>query len=196
MWLLASNDPSVANIRTVVLDGVTELQRTDLAQIAESEAEKKKARDIDMSELQDFKRNKARMLRVLQMARDLNRNVIVTSWAKKKFPNIPGTQQANKDAPPTQITPDIGNAILNTLLGFVDNVFYLFMHDDVRYLVTNKYNNVDAKCRDVAVAAALTTVKEGKPVPYLVNPTLSDVYARIKGAYANKQITVTAKDQK
>ncbi len=152
--------------------------------VKEFYAEKKKSRDKDNSELADYKKNKARMLRVLRMARDLkDRNVIFTAWANRVYPKIPGTQQANKDAQPTQIAPDVGNAIMNTLLGFCDYVFYLFAHEKVRYLVTDKYSNIDAKCRDSAVAAKLTTLKDGVAVPYLVNPKMKDVYTGIVSAF-------------
>ncbi len=192
LWLLTANDPSVASIKTVIIDNISELQRADLAEIADTEADKKKTRDRDSSELSDYKKNKSRMLRVLRMARDLEgRNVIMTAWATKVFPKIPGTNQANKDAMPTQISPDIGNAILPTLLGFVDFVLYLFAHEGSRYLVTSNYNNVTAKCRDSAIAALLCTEKEGKKVPYIVNPTIRDIQTSIKSAYVLDPKTTT-----
>lgn len=176
IWMLIRKDPAVANIKTLVLDGGSELQKLDLQQIAD-EAAKGDKRDRDANELRDYMKNKNRLLRVFRMARDIpDITLIITAWAQKKYPND------NKNAAPSVIQPDMTEAVRSTLVGYMDDVWYL-AHDpvkDARYLYTSTLGPVFAKTRDQAVAAQLQT--EGKP--YLVNPTFASVYAAYRKAYA------------
>ncbi len=176
LWMMVRKDPAVARIRTLVLDGGSELQKMDLAQIAEAEAKDKDKRDRDANELRDYMKNKNRMLRVFRMARDIpDITLIVTAWAMKKYPND------NKNAQPSAIQPDMSDAVRNTMIGYMDDVWYI-THDAAsgkRYLYTSSVGPVFAKTRDSAVAAQLQT--DGKP--YLVDPTFTDIYKAYRRAY-------------
>lgn len=180
IWMMVRKDPAVASIKTLVLDGGSELQKLDLAEIAEAQAKLKgDKRDRDLNELNDYMKNKNRLLRVFRMARDIpGITLIITAWAQKKYPSD------NKNAQPSVVQPDMTDAVRNTLMGYMDDVFYISYkpETDQRFLVTGPMGAVYAKSRDAAVAAELQT--DGKP--YLVNATFSDVYNAYKRAYGKK----------
>lgn len=176
LWMMVRKDPAVASIRTLVLDGGSELQKLDLAQIAETAAKDKDKRDRDANELNDYMKNKNRLLRLYRMARDVpDITLIITAWAKKKYPSD------NKAAQPNEIRPDMTDGVYNTLAGYCDDVWYMAYDSvkDARYLYTGNMGPVFAKTRDQAVAAQLQT--DGKP--YLVSPTFRDIYAAYRRAY-------------
>lgn len=189
LWMLRRKDPQVAHIKTLVLDGASELQKRDLAEIAAEGAAKKSSRNQDLNEIQDYKLAKARFIRLIRTAREIDGiNLIVTCWAKKTFPKIPGTEQQNKTAMPTLICPDLSDSVKDVILGYFDDIWYLFQDPatSTRYLVTSTYGVVQAKTRDEKVAASLTSVIENKTVPMLANPTFGTIYAAIKTAYGVK----------
>lgn len=189
LWAFIDKRPEVAGIKTLVLDGCSELQKRDLADIATAEAKKPSTRDKprnpDMNELQDYRINQTRMLKIFRMARDVpGVNIIATCWAKKTYPKTPqGTQK--KDAQPTLITPDLTGGVLDTVMGAFDNVWYLFHDVDTnqRHLVTNNFSTVRAKTRDEAVAKLFAN-KDGQPV--LTDPKFSVIDAAYKAVYSAK----------
>jgi len=186
LWLIANRDKSVANIKTVVLDGLSELSRKELADIAADAAKTNSKRDAASNELRDFMLAKNRMLRILRMARDLPVSVVLTTWVKKVYPLKPGTLQADTTQPPTAIVPDVSESIRPTLSGLVDDS-WTYVYDEKsnkRYLYTANLGPVSCKTRDVAVAAQMTTEIEGKVMPVLVDPTFPDIFSRYKKAYA------------
>ncbi len=188
LWMLKKRDPAVKDVRTLLLDGTTKMARDDLAAIAEAAAAQppsgnRKPRDRDMNEQLDYKKNAARVLRVINTACSIpDITLIMTAWAKLEYPvneaGIPDTA-----ARPIRITPALSNAVQLNGLGLFDDVFYIEKLGDKRVLYTSEYKGIFAKTRDVAVADALTTEVEGKRMPYLVNPTFSDIYSRMKRAY-------------
>ncbi len=188
LWLIVQKDPSVANIKTLVLDGTSDLQKRDLQDIATAGAAKSneggraKPRDEDMNELLDYKVNKSRMLRMFRMARDMTGiTVVVTAWARKTFPKSP-SGQANKNSMPTLIVPDLSDAINDVVVGMFDDCFYTYYDTEAKTynMVTNNYGPVKAKCRNPEIAKQLCN-SEGFPV--LVNPTFADVYKAYKTVY-------------
>jgi len=186
MWLLIKKDAAVKGVRTLILDGGSEMQKKDLANIAAAAAQKKESRDKDLNELQDYKLNTAKMLRVIRMARDIPEvNLIMTFWAKMDFPLGPNGQPAANVAP-MRIYPDLTSGVAKIALGYFDDAFYLEKSktSEQRILYTGELKGITAKTRDRAVAAELsTTNSEGKVLPYIVNPTFPDIYARYKKAY-------------
>ncbi len=185
LWLFIRRDPSVAQFKTLVLDGFSEMAKRDLAEIAREEAAGgKKGRDELLNQLQDYKLSKARILRIARMARDIEGiNLVMTLWAKKSYPKLPGTDQANKNAQPTGVSPDLSDSVRDTVAGYFDDVFYLFQDPatDVRYLVTGNYGPVTAKVRDPAIAARLTMAIDGKTVPMVRDPKFITLYNAYKG---------------
>ncbi len=177
LWAMARKDPEVAGIRTLVVDGSSEIQKLDLADAALQEAAKTGSkRDKDINELRDYMKNKNKLLRVFRMARDLpDLTLIMTAWAARSWPTD------DKRGDPSSIHPDMTAAVRATLVGYMDDVFFL-THDvksGNRYLYTGAMGQVFAKCRDAAVAAQLQT--DGKP--YMVNATFAEIYAGYCKAY-------------
>lgn len=199
LWQISQKDASVANFKTLVLDGISELQNNDLMQIAENAAlnpgrQRSTPRDKDLNELLDFKKSKNRLLRLLRMARDVSTNtglnLILTCWAKRVYPIKPGTNEQDFSQTPT-IAPDVSKGVNDTLLGFLDDVWYLYADKatHTRYLITDSYitrknEPITAKTRDSAVASKFTTDIEGVTVPIIVKPTMPGLFARYQAAYA------------
>jgi hypothetical protein len=189
MWLLIRKDPSVAGVQTLILDGASEMQKADLAELAETAAKKinpnkEKQRDKDSNELLDYKKNKSRMLRILRMARDIpDINLIVTCWTAEQYPVDPVTQMPNKTGKPLRVWPDLSQSVRDVALGYFDDVWTLIEDKGSRYLYTGDVKGVFGKTRDPAVAKAMSTEISGELTPVLINPTFSDIYARYKKAY-------------
>lgn len=188
LWKFAQKDPVVAHIHTLALDGGSEAQKRDLADIAAAGAQSKKTRDQDLNELADYKLNKSRLLRVFRMARDIEGvTLVITAWAKKTLPKIPGTNQTNKDALPTSIVPDFTDGVSDTLRGYCDDVWYYFYDEQTktRKLVTANYGPVVAKTRNAKFAANMgyTDKETGAFIPVVDNPTFPDIVARYKKAF-------------
>lgn len=183
LWLLAQRKPEVANIGTLVLDGGSELQKRDLADIAAKAAASPSGarnRDQDLNELQDYKLNKSRLLRIFRMARDIEGiNLIITAWAKKTMPKVPGTKQVDKDAAPTMITPDFTDGVMDALRGYVDDVWYLYYDttSGVRRMVTSNYGPVVAKTRGSEFAARLGQNSKDGFVPIVDDPSFPKIWA-------------------
>lgn len=189
LWHLAkpaaSRIPELQTVGTAALDGVTDMQKTDLAGIAAAAALKKDTRNKDLNELQDYKLNKSKMERIIRMACDLNDLwLIASAWAKKTYPTDSSGQQL-KTMPPIKIEPDLTDALSKTVRGLFDDVWYLEKRKDseTRVLYTSEYKGIFAKTRDPAVAAEMTTEVQGQRLPYIVNPTFPDLIARYKRAY-------------
>lgn len=187
LWLLAKKDTAVKGVRTLILDGGSEMQKRDLADFAAAEALKKDTRNKDLNELQDYKVNMAKMLRIIRFARDIpDVNLIMTFWANMEYPKLPNGQAAT-DMPPTRISPDLTKGVAKVALGYFDDVWYLAKakNSEQRILYTGDMKGCDGnKTRDRAAAAELSTTNaEGKTLPYIVNPTFKDIYARYKRAY-------------
>lgn len=180
LWMMVRKDPAVASIKTLVLDGGSELQKLDLQEIADGAAKGKSDRDRDLNQLNDYMKNKNRLLRVFRMARDIpGITLIITAWAQKKYPGD------NKSADPTVIQPEMTDSVRSTLVGYMDDVWYV-KHDaksDNRFVFTSSVGPVFAKTRDSAVAAKLVT--DGKP--WLVNPTFATIYAAYRAAYTKEK---------
>lgn len=195
-WLLVQRKPEVASIKTLVIDGCTELQQKDLADLAafaakdprnaKREESGKAPRDADTLEVQDWMKNKSRMLRLLRMCRDLEGiNVIFTAWAKMVFPKKPNGQQ-DKTKSPDVVAPDFAmDAVATAIRGACDAVWYLYVDKaGNRQLVTNEYGYVKAKTRGDAYAAKLGTTVDGKFIPAITNPTFPQIVALYKESIA------------
>lgn len=194
-WLIAQKKPEVASIKTLVVDGCTELQQKDLADLAALAAkdprnakrkeEGKTPRDEDTLEVQDWMKNKSRMLRLLRMCRDLDVNVIFTAWAKYVFPKKPNGQSGqDKTKKPETVAPDFAmDAVSTAIRGAVDDVWFLYVNGNgTRSLVTNEYGSVKAKTRNEAFAAKLGSHVNGTFIPVIENPTFPQIVALYKAS--------------
>lgn len=188
LGMIARKDPAVAGIKTVALDGLSELARREVADIATLAAKGNSKRDPSANELRDYMLVKNRMLRILRMARELPITVVLTAWTKRVYPNKPGTTTPDTSAAVQSIVPDVSESIRSTLSGLVDDS-WVYVYDaasNKRYLYTGNAGVVVAKTRDSVVAAQFTTEIEGKVLPVVVDPTFSDLFARYQAAYTKK----------
>ncbi len=188
LWALAQKSPEVASVKTLVLDGASELAKRELAEIAEEAAKNQpNKRNRDLNQMADYMLSKNRLLRIFRMARDIpDITVIITAWAKMTFPKIGDV--VNKDAKPTVISPDFTDAVADTLMGMVDDAWFL-QHDskaDRRLLFTANHDNVKAKTRNPEFANQLTTLVDGKPFPVVINPTMQIITDAFTKAFSNK----------
>lgn len=185
LWSLIKRDPGFENVKMLVLDGLSEAVKADLAAISAEEVRKGKRENQDEQQLRDFMISRSRILRLVRMARDIpGITVVFTAWAKKRFPK--GLKPDDPAARPTQIAPDFTDSMSDTLQGMVDDVMFLH-HDketDRRVLVTANTGPVQAKVRGDAFAKALgTTGKDGKFVATMEDPTFTKIIAAWKTAY-------------
>ncbi len=183
LWRVINKDPEFVNIKTVVLDDFSELARRSLQDIAEV------AKRED-NQLKDYMTAKNRLLRILRLARDIPQNLFITCWSKKTFPMKPGTQIQDKDAKPTVVTVDVSDSLLSTLMGLVDDVFYLSQDEKTgkRYLYTGTHDGVVAKMR-LPTADAMknfSTEASGVAYPIIADPSLTDLFERYQRSYNSK----------
>jgi hypothetical protein len=83
LWKVIQKSPGYETIKTVVLDGASEVAKLELADIQAEAAKRGQRENADESQLRDFMIRQSRILRVFRMARDLpGVNVIITAWAK------------------------------------------------------------------------------------------------------------------
>ncbi len=185
LGMIARKDPAVANIKTLALDGLSELARREVADIAVLAAKGNSKRDPNANELRDFMLAKNRMLRILRMARELPITVVMTAWTKRVYPNKPGTTTPDTSAAVQSIVPDVSESIRSTLSGLVDDS-WIYVYDaasNKRYLYTGNVGVIVAKTRDSVVASKFTSDFDGKQLPIVVDPTFTDLYKRYQAAY-------------
>jgi hypothetical protein len=186
LWKLASKAPGYETIKTLVLDGSSEVAKLELADIQAEAAKRGQRADADESQLRDFMIRQSRMLRVLRMARDIpGVTVILTAWAKEVFPK--GIDRKDPAARPTQVAPDFTDAISLTLQGYMDAVWYLHEANGERSLVTQSHGVITAKTRGREFAQELGTTRDGKFVPVMKDPTLEKIFAAFTRAYSTKK---------
>lgn len=159
VWKLVNRAAGYEKYKTVVIDSVTDLQSRDLEEIVKSANRK----DADV-QLQDYGKDTTRMRRVLRMLRDAKLNVILTALARK--------EQGENDPAPTEVRPDLTQSLSNSIMGFMDFVWYLYRDkEDNRTILTQSKGAFRAKTRLPAYAELLG--------PYVKNPNLATMYSQL-----------------
>jgi energy-coupling factor transporter ATP-binding protein EcfA2 len=190
LWAVMKREGDFAGVKTLVLDGVSEAAKRELQEIAEAAAKSaspNKPRDRDENQLRDYMLRNGRLLRILRMARDIpNILLVLTGWPKEVFPKVGDVTDTS--LPPLSISPDFSDKLTDTVLGSLDDVWYLKVDaEGKRLLYTGDFQNIRAKTRGEAFASELGTTKDGKFFPILVNPTFSDIVAAYDRAMAKQQ---------
>lgn len=186
LWALSGKSKELANIKTLVIDGASELQKRDLQDLAEEAVNKPNSRRTDKYsiEMRDYKLNTARLLSIFRHLKDLDHvNVIVTAWAKSSYPKDPTTKSEDKNLAPTAIVPDFTDTISKVLRGYMDDVWYLFFDPktDTRKLVFGHYGPVVAKTRNSDYAKyLLDNLSVDKVKPIIENPSLATIFDAYK----------------
>lgn len=182
LWALSGKSKELASIKTLVIDGASELQKRDLQDLAEEAVNKQNARRTDKYsiEMRDYKLNTARLLSIFRHIKDLDHvNVIVTAWAKSTYPKDPTTKSEDKTLSPTAIVPDFTDAVSKVLRGYMDDVWYLFFDQktDTRKLVFDHFGPVVAKTRNIDYAKfLLNELSVDKVKPIIENPSLASIF--------------------
>lgn len=166
VWAIVNKEKGFEKFKTVVLDSVTELQVRDLEDVVAEDKKKKPNRDITLVQRDDYGKNTTRMRRILRMLRDAPVNVIFTALAKK---SVPEGGDASK---PTSVTPHLTAALAESLMGYVDFLWYLYSDGDgVRTLLTQERGPFKAKTRQPQFADKIGVLVK--------NPNLATLYTQL-----------------
>jgi hypothetical protein len=177
-WKLANNDPAYKDIRTVVIDSVTELQTMNLEELVEAAIKKNpgKYKDRSRDEIyqEDYGKSTTMLKRLFRWFRDLDRNVIWTALPKFVYPKGADLQNAE----PLAVLPSLTAKLGDSLMGYVDFVWYMYQSEEtdedtkedlvVRHLLTQSRGAYRAKTRGMKFADAI-----GARVD---NPNMAELY--------------------
>jgi AAA domain len=190
LWAVSQKQGDYANIKMLVLDGISEAAKRELQDIAELGAKNteksSKPRDRDLNQLQDHMLKNGRLMRVVRMARDIpGITLVLTGWPKEVYKVI--DDMPRTDLPAISIGPDFSDKLVDTLLGSMDDVWFIRQEaDGRRFLYTGNHENIRAKTRGAEFAEELGTTKDGKFFPIMVEPTLEKIVAAFDRAAKKK----------
>lgn len=175
-YKIANKDKKYENIKTVVIDNVTELQTLALESLTSKafndRVKANKNYTIDDVYLEDYGKSGKQLARVLRTFRDLPVHVIFIAHKKDKMRK--GTQILEESK------PAITDKLCTAVMGYMDFVWYLYTQDEIqningqditvteRYLLTQPVNNYHAKTRGSSFAEKLGMVVK--------NPNLADIF--------------------
>lgn len=167
-WKIANKDPEYKKYKTIAIDSVTELQSLCLLELVNSNIKKKglqKTRTQDDVYLEDYGKSTNMLKRIFRMFRDCPINVIMTA--------LPKTEQAPNGVGTSIVMPSLTSKLGESLMGYVDFVWYAFKEDDkeqgtIHKILTQDHAGYRAKTRGVKFAPALGLVYD--------NPNFPDLY--------------------
>jgi len=166
LYKITSKDKKYKDVRTVVIDNITELQTINLEAIVggklATNATRAKTSTIDEIFQEDYGKSTKQLARVLRGFRDLPINVIYIAHKKDKKRKNSDTIEESK--------PLLTEKLCTAITGYMDFVWYLYTSDTPvivdnvqimethRYLLTQPYNGFVCKTRGSNFAAALGVV--------------------------------------
>lgn len=181
LYKIANKDPEYANVRTVVIDNISELQTLALEQETTAHyrdrVKRNKNYSVDDVYIEDYGVASKRISRVLRGFRDLPVNVIYIAHRKDVMRK--GTQVLEKSI------PNLMDKLATSIMGYMDVVAYLYTADEQvehngtfqtimhRYLLTQPLNNFTAKVRQSSFATRLGT--------FVQDPTFTTIYKAFTG---------------
>lgn len=166
--VLVGGGEELKGVNTVVIDSVTELQTMNLEEIARTRSSNK-----DMITREDYMKSTTMLKRLLRLYRDLPLNVIYTAIPKAITPN-------QGEGAPTEIRPSLTASLCDSVMGYVDLVWYLYATEKVieegetkskvtvRRLLTQERGIYRGKTRDPEFAERLG--------PMVEDPNLPEIY--------------------
>jgi hypothetical protein len=167
LWNIIAKQEGFAHYKTIVIDSATELQARSLEDVVADSKKKKPDRDVSEMTQNDYGKDSIRMRTIFRKLRDAPVNLIVTALAKSVVDN-PKEQNAKV----IEICPSLTAAVKESLMGYVDFVWYLYSDDKgVRRLLTQEQGLFRAKTRHPAFAQMI-----GSKVD---NPNLPDLYSKL-----------------
>lgn len=171
LLMLYNGAAEVAQYRTVILDSASEMVTRALQEWiqrgmsrAEAKGKLDPSRTIDEAQIEDYGRSGVQMRRLFQWFRDLPHHTILTSLAKMTYP-----ERADKNiTQPTEVRPAMTDSVGTAAMGIVDHLWYQYMQDGKRYLLTQRSGPYHAKTRGERFAPALG--------PVVADPWLPELY--------------------
>lgn len=165
---LINNDPKYKGTKTIVIDNITELQTLSLEGIIASQLKErlKKGGSIDDIQIDDYGKSGVQLARILRGFRDLPIHVIYIAHKRDKIRKVTNTLESSG--------PSMTAKLCTAVKGYMDFVWYLYTADEQiekkdgtfttethRYLLTQPYNNYEAKTRGNEFAQNLgMTIKD------------------------------------
>jgi phage nucleotide-binding protein len=148
--LIAKDPPKeYKGVQTVVIDSITELQTVLLTEIASNDPKAKSPDDIHLAH---YGKNTAHMKRMTRLFRDLPINVVVTALVRNVYPPTATDVRLIK---PVEVMPALTEKLAASVMGYVDNVWYMYVDEGQRYLLTQPSKPYRAKTRGLAFAQKL-----------------------------------------
>lgn len=170
--------PEYANIKTVVIDSITELQTVNLEGIVRESLGKRKDKTQDDVYQEDYGKSTTQLKRLLRYFRDLPLNVIYTALPKTVF--------SKSGEVVVSVEPMLTTKLSQSVMGYVDFVWYLYQQEVFdaegkferidRYMLTRDSGVYRAKTRGVKFSEAL-----GGKVRNPNLPGLYDLFIKSEG---------------
>lgn len=172
LWNILAKQKGFEKYKTIVIDSVTELQARSLEDVVAESVKKKPDRKVDEMTQNDYGKDSVRMRTLFRKLRDAPINLIVTALAKSVVDN-PKAENAKV----IEISPSLTAAVRESLMGYLDFVWYLYSDDKgVRRLLTQEQGLFRAKTRHPGFAAVIG--------PKVENPNLAEMYTQLLAATA------------
>lgn len=132
IWKIIARAPPYQNVRTIIVDGASELQNRDLEDIVGAKD------DVDRD---DYRKSTTKLRKLFRVLRDAPFHVVMTALEKKA--SDPKTGQV------VAVGPALTRALAESTVGFMDFVWNMQIGaDGKRMLVTQRNQIVYAKTRD------------------------------------------------
>lgn len=157
--------------KTVIIDSGTNLANRALEEWVgrNTDRQRKKGRGdkdrtLDDVQLEDYGKMGLQVRRLISWYRDLPHNLIVTALARFEY----ATGADTKTATPVSVGPDFTAKLQMTVTGLMDHVWYLYVDEEGRHMLTRESGTFRAKTRGLSFNEALG---------FIVNdPNLSEIY--------------------
>lgn len=177
LFRLVNKDPKYEDVKTVVIDNITELQTLALESITIQQMSERKKKyknySIDEVYLEDYGIAGKRLARILRGFRDLPIHVIYIAHKKDKMRQGTNVLEESK--------PNLTEKLATAVMGYMDYVWYLYTADELRgteetgyvtethrYLLTQPMNNYAAKTRGSEYSKALGQIVKDPTFPHLM----------------------------
>ena len=181
LYKIANGDEKYKNVKTVVIDNVTELQTLNLEDIVRNEllTNKNRAKSYTLDEIfqEDYGKSTKQLSRILRGFRDLPINVIFIAHRKDKKRKGSDTVEESR--------PSLTDKLCTSVTGYMDFVWYLYtmemptevngqqIYSTHRFLLTQPYNGFVCKTRGTKFATQLGTVVQNPDMKSIMETYVS-----------------------
>jgi hypothetical protein len=172
LFMLAQG--SLKDVRTVVLDSVTELQTLNLEEITAAALLKARGkgdkRERDEIWQDDYGKSTVQLKRLIRGFKDLPANFIVTALAKYVYRKSDSSSGPVEGAEPQIVLPSLTQKLCVSMMGYMDMVWFTYYDaDDQKFkALTRNQGAWRAKTRGPKFSEAIG--------PLMLSPNLPDIY--------------------